>query len=134
MLANAIQEGMSAYQSAAGPGSEYQRALPPTDYTYALGGGSSSSSSSRPGRPPPSFGTGNESYDTVDEWLEKGGHRGNLYDQLTKRPGYRQFLGIANASGHNVTGDTKIIKSKVMKMTKEDMARIILMLDGKLRN
>jgi hypothetical protein len=139
MLANAIQEGMNAYQNTAGPGSEYQRALPPSDNTFALGGGSSLSSSSRPqsygpGAPPPTHGTGIISYDTEDEWLKNGGHRGNLYDQLTKRPGYRQFLGIATASGHNVSGDTKIIKQKVMKMSREDMIKIILMLDGKLRN
>lgn len=38
---------------------------------------------------------------SIKEWEIKGGNKANLYDQLTKRQGYGEFLGTLDASGYH---------------------------------
>lgn len=137
MIANALHEGMYLYQNVQ---RNYQRTLPPSDYSYSLGGGSSSSSSSipisytpfsTPPRAQQSHGTGYESYNTVDEWLRHYSTKGGLFDQLTKRNGYEQLFGIVNASGYYTKDAGKQLRQKIGHLKKEEIAELILMLDGK---
>ena len=149
----AIFEGIKAYQQASqqpgnlleGPRSTYLygpirenfRALPGPEYRPSLGGSSSSSSqgpvSYGPDAPPPTaqraHGTGLVSYDSIKEWMNKGGNKQFLYDQLTKREGYGQFLNTVDAKGYN-KNDPELAK-KVLKMTNRQLAEILLELDGK---
>ena len=127
----------SAFSALEGPRTKY---LTSADYDYVIGGRSSSSSSSQPtpSGPPtsfaPSHGTGYEKHKSVDEWLKYANTKQKLYDQLTKREGYGLLLGIVDPDGYNKKGDSEILKTKLLKLSREQMAELIIEIDEKLGN
>jgi len=133
LVINAIREAMSMTQ-------EYRGLLEGPSSAQFIGDwqGASSSSSSQPtpSGPPtsfaPSHGTDYEKYNSVDEWLKNANTKQKLYDQLTKRPGYGLLLGILDPDGYNVAGDSEILKARLLKLSRKDLAEIILDTDKKL--
>jgi hypothetical protein len=141
LVMSAIQEAMRASQ-------EYRGLLEgprSAQFISDLQGASSSSSSSSsrpmsygPEAPPPSsqpsHGTDYEKYKSVDEWLKHANTKQKLYDQLTKREGYGLLLGIVDPDGYNKKGDSEILKTKLLKLSREQMAEIIIGIDKELGN
>jgi arsenate reductase-like glutaredoxin family protein len=113
----------------------------PTGSTKALTSSSSSSSSSSstqpaPSGPPTSFSpqshdTDFKSFDSIKEWKEKGGGKGSMVDQLYKRPEWGKFLGVVNSKGFFQDDAGPELRKQLRRMSRDDIAKIILQLDGK---
>ena len=110
----------------------------PTGPTQSLTSSSSSSSSTQPtpSGPPTSFSpqshdTEFKSFDSIKEWKQKGGGKGGMVDQLYKRPDWGKFLGVVNSEGCFQADAGPELRKQLLRMTRDDIAKIILELDGK---
>ena len=71
------------------------------------------------------------SYNTISEWETKGKTKGLLVEQVYMRPNWADFLGVVNASGFHKADSGGELRQKLGKMTRKDLAKLLLHLDGK---
>ena len=138
LVMNAIREAISATQQYRGLLEGPRSAEFIGDWQGASSSSSSGPTSYGPDAPPPSsqpsHGTGYEKYKSVDDWLKYAKTKQKLYDQLTKREGYGLLLGIVDPDGYNKKGDSEILKTKLLKLSREQMAELIIGIDKELGN
>ena len=82
---------------------------------FHSGSASSSSTQARGSRP-------EVSYDSTQEWLEYSNARGVLVEELYKRPNWRSFI--------TVTKEKDELRKKLLKMSPEELAEILVKLDN----
>ena len=82
---------------------------------FHSGSASSSSTQARGSRP-------EVSYDSTQEWLEYSRNRGALVEELYKRPNWRSFI--------TVTKEKDELRKKLLKMSPEELAEILVKLDN----
>ena len=70
------------------------------------------------------------SYATPEEWLTSGhSNKGFLIEEIYKRPGWAQLMGVADKSGyHSRTGSTEFAQN-LKKMSRQDLAQVLVHLD-----
>ena len=99
---------------------------PPPRQAKASASSSSSSSASAPAPEKPHY---EYSYPTAAGWLERTKSKGFLVDQIYLRPGWGHLLGVTNAKGYH-TADTKDFRKKLLKMSSNDLAQLLVNLDS----
>ena len=89
----------------------------------------SSSSSAAPPRAEPS--ANYPVYNDVEEWLEKVKSKGALVEEIYKRPGWAAAMGVQNSKGYSSDNQSEILRNKLKKMDRMELARILIHLDSR---
>ena len=69
-------------------------------------------------------------YNNVDEWLENVKNRGAMVEEIYKRPGWGAALGVINSKGYSSDNQSQILRDKLKKMSRKELARILIHLDA----
>jgi len=115
----------------------YQPAIPytkPESYGPSNPPPRSSSSSAAPPRAEPSSTAPPQAanytvYNNVGEWLEKVKSKGALVEEIYKRDGWRAAMGVQNSKGYSSDNQSQILRNKLGKMDRMELARILIHLD-----
>ena len=103
----------------------------PSNPTLSLSSSSSSSQAAQASQTAQSSTPNYVSYNTISEWETKGKTKGLLVEQVYMRPNWADFLGVVNASGFHKADSGGELRQKLGKMTRKDLAKLLLHLDGK---
>jgi hypothetical protein len=117
----------------------YQPAIPdtkPESYGPSNPPPRSSSSSAAPPRAEPSSTAPPQAanytvYNDVEEWLANVKNRGALVEEIYKRPGWAAAMGVQNSKGYSSYNQSEILRNKLKKMDRAELARILIHLDSR---
>ena len=70
-------------------------------------------------------------YNDVDEWLANVKSKGALVEEIYKRPGWAAAMGVQNSKGYSSDNQSEILRNKLKKMDRAELARILIHLDSR---